>query len=705
MSRTRPAHRFGPRNASWRSRALFVVLGATVCLGIAGTGVAFGYWNSTDSSNPAQAVANSLPQGATPSASLSSTIYDTVTITFAEVSTTSGGVEIPASDYILKRYPAGGGSPVTVTASCSGTGTITCTDSSVPEGTWQYTDTPTYATNWVGIESAKSGPVTVNTAPTVTITYPVNGATYGSDWTSMITGTASAGAGTTIKSAEVAIEDTTSGKWWNGTSFSASSQTFVPVTDTTTWLLSFGAGNLTSGDNYSVVAEATDSLGNIGTSSTVRFTYCLHNSKAPPTVCITYPVNGTTYGANWTGIITGTASSNSGDSTTITGVAAAVEDTTTGKWWNGFAFNLGTETFVAASGNTTWMLGLAAQNLTSGDSYSVIAQATDSTGKIGTSSTVTFTYTALPTVTITYPCNCKTYGANWTGTITGTASAGPGATISAVSVAIEDTSTDKWWNGTSFNLGAQTFVPATGKTAWSLPLAAQNLNWGVTYKVVAQATDSAGNIGTSSAVAFSYKTKKPKVTKVYPRYMGDCGGQCSTGIYWTITGTNFVPGATVSFPSTGPSADFRVVSGSVDVLDSTTIVLRVRDTGATKGQATVVVTNPGEAPAFGSITATGKPDPASLSIIGPSDVSQGAHTTLSLKVSGTSCSTWGSFAVYFSNPGITGGRATCSGGIVSVPITVSSSALTGNSSVTVLVESKDFAVSTNGLTVEVTPRG
>jgi 3-deoxy-D-arabino-heptulosonate 7-phosphate (DAHP) synthase len=40
-----------------------------------------------------------------------------------------------------------------------------------------------------------------------------------------------------------------------------------------------------------------------------------------------------------------------------------------------------------------------------------------------------------------------------------------------------------------------------------------------------------------------------------------------------------------------------------------------------------------------------------------------------------------------------------------VPITVSPSALTGNSSVTVVVESKDFAISTNGLTVEVTPRG
>jgi hypothetical protein len=158
----------------------------------------------------------------------------------------------------------------------------------------------------------------------------------------------------------------------------------------------------------------------------------------------------------------------------------------------------------------------------------------------------------------------------------------------------------------------------------------------------------------------------------------------------------------VTFPGKGPSADFSVVGGSVKVLDSTTIVLRVRDTGAAKGKATVLVTDPGEAPSFGTITATGKPDPASLSIIGPSTVGQGAHTTLRLEVTGASCSMWGGLELYFSNPGITGGKATCSGHVVSVPITISSSALLGNNSVTLLVESKAFAISTNGLTVEVT---
>jgi hypothetical protein len=351
---------------------------------------------TTDPLNPAQAVANSLPQGTTPSASLSATSYDTVTITFTEVNTTTGGVEIPASDYVLQRYPSAGGSPVTVTPSCSGTGTITCTESSVPDGTWQYTDTPTYATNWVGVESAESGPVTVNTSPTASVTYPVNGTTYGADWTAMITGTASAGAGATITSTKVAIEDTSTKQWWNRTSFASTTQMFGPVTGTTTWLLSFAADNLTSGDSYAVIAQATDSAGNVANSSTVTFTYKTA-PPAPPTVSITYPVDNSTYGADWTGTITGTASSATG--ATITSTGAAIEDTTTNQWWTGSSFSAATQTFVTVTGTTTWYLPFGAGNLTSGDSYSVIAEATDSASNIGTSSTVSFTYGTTTTTT------------------------------------------------------------------------------------------------------------------------------------------------------------------------------------------------------------------------------------------------------------------------------------------------------------------
>ncbi len=388
-----------------------------------------------------------------------------------------------------------------------------------------------------GTSSTVSFTYCVHTAPpTVTITYPVNNTTYGSNWSGEITGTASAGTGATITKTSVAIEDTKTDKWWNGTSFSASSQSFVAATGTTTWLLPLGAGSLTSRDTYRVIAEATDSLGKVGTSSTVSFTYC-NRSTAPPTVAITYPVNNTTYGTNWTGKITGTASSNSGAGTTITSVAVAVENTKTSKWWNGTGFSASSQTFVTASGTTGWSLALARVNLTSGDSYKVTAEATDSAGNVGTSSTVTFTYdTAPPTVVITYPVNKTTYGTNWTGKITGTASSnsGAGTAIASVAVAVENTKTSKWWNGTGFSASSQTFVTASGTTSWSLALATKNLTSGDSYNVVAKATDSLGNVGTSSTVTFTYDTALPTVVVTYP---ANGINLCACGYTGKITGT------------------------------------------------------------------------------------------------------------------------------------------------------------------------
>jgi ribosomal protein S4 len=348
------------------------------------------------------------------------------------------------------------------------------------------------------------------TAPTASITYPVDGTSYGTAWTGTITGTASSAASTTITAAAmVAIEDTTTNKWWNGSSFNDATQSFVAAIGNTTWLLSLGAGSLTSGDSYSVVAQVTDSAGDVGTSSTVSFTYNT-GPTAAPTVSVTYPVDGTTYGADWTGTITGTASS--GASTTITAAAmVAIEDTTTNQWWNGTAFAASSQSFVAANGNTTWYLAFGAGNLTAGNSYSVVAEVTDSAENVGTSSTVSFTCgTAAmidPTVGVTYPVDGTSYGADWTGTILGTASSGASTTITATAmVAIEDTTTNQWWNGSSFNDATQSFVAAIGNTTWYLAFGAGNLTAGNNYSVVAEVTDSASNVGTSSTVSFTYGT-------------------------------------------------------------------------------------------------------------------------------------------------------------------------------------------------------
>ncbi len=144
--------------------------------------------------------------------------------------------------------------------------TSTTSGQTITAGTWPA---PTKSITHRTITLTTTAPA----APMASITYPVDGTTYGSDWTGMLTGTASSAASTTIASTQVAIEDTTTSQWWSGTSFIASNQSFVPVTGTTTWMLTLAVANLTPGDAYSVVAEATDSLGNLGTSSTVSFTY------------------------------------------------------------------------------------------------------------------------------------------------------------------------------------------------------------------------------------------------------------------------------------------------------------------------------------------------------------------------------------------------------------------------------------------------
>jgi trimeric autotransporter adhesin len=111
------------------------------------------------------------------------------------------------------------------------------------------------------------------TAPTVAVTYPANNASYGTNWTGTITGTASANGGLSITSTGVSIEDATTGKWWSNGSFSTTTQAFVPASGTTAWTYAFPAGNLTSGHTYTVIGQATDSLGNVGTSGSVTFTY------------------------------------------------------------------------------------------------------------------------------------------------------------------------------------------------------------------------------------------------------------------------------------------------------------------------------------------------------------------------------------------------------------------------------------------------
>ena len=248
---------------------LIVLLLFTVLLPV---GAAFAYWVTPASDTVPGAQADVLPQGATPGTpGTNAPNGNTVTVSFSQVDTTG---DTPITEYTVTRYAVGSSTPA-ATFECSGSSSpISCQDTGVPDGQWQYTDTPLYGANWVGIESDKSPTVDVDTTtPTVDITYPVDDTTYGTDWAGAVTGTAS-DPESGITTVDVAIEDATTNLWWGGSSFDQSAQTFVPTTSgATTWSLTLSADVLTSGDAYAVVAQATDGVGNVGTSSTVTYTY------------------------------------------------------------------------------------------------------------------------------------------------------------------------------------------------------------------------------------------------------------------------------------------------------------------------------------------------------------------------------------------------------------------------------------------------
>ena len=157
---------------------------------------------------------------------------------------------------------------------------------------------------------------------------------------------------------------------------------------------------------------------------------------------------------------------------------------------------------------------LPASSLSTGSSYVIAANVTDAAGNAGTSGGTTFAFTTTaPTGAISYPVTGTTYGADWAGTIAGTATAGSGLTVASVRLTIQNTSAATYWTGTGWS-ATPTTVSATGAASWSYPLAAAALSGANSYAVAATVTDSAGNsaIGTGSTWAYAAAPGKLKIT-------------------------------------------------------------------------------------------------------------------------------------------------------------------------------------------------
>lgn len=123
----------------------------------------------------------------------------------------------------------------------------------------------------------------------------------------------------------------------------------------------------------------------------------------------------------------------------------------------------------------------------------------------------------LPTVAVTFPAADKQLtAAAWaagcpTVGICGTASDASG--VAAVTVAVQDTATSSYWNGSGFASATPVFTTATGTTAWTLPLTRPPDG---DYELTVRVLDGAGNTTEAAPLtrAFGVDTSAPAVPEL-----------------------------------------------------------------------------------------------------------------------------------------------------------------------------------------------
>lgn len=141
---------------TWRAACLLLLILAAC----AAPGAAYAAWTGSGTAS-AQVQAATMPSGSAPTVAA---VGHSITVNW----TAAALLDQSVTGYTVKRYN-GSGAAQTLGSGCGGTLTgLSCTEASVPAGTWTYTVTPALQ-QWVGAESAASAPITIQ-APGLSIT-------------------------------------------------------------------------------------------------------------------------------------------------------------------------------------------------------------------------------------------------------------------------------------------------------------------------------------------------------------------------------------------------------------------------------------------------------------------------------------------------------------------------------------------------------
>jgi hypothetical protein len=353
------------RRSSHRPHSLGLVmsgLAAIVMVGVLAGGVAFGYWLTTDGSNPGVASASTL---STPSVTTAESSGTSVNINW------TAGTQPHGVQYVVKRTSPGSLTVCTTSSS-------SCQDSGLSPGT-----TYTYSVTAVLDLWQSPAGVASYTTSTVTITSPSNSSTFGTNWSGELSGNAAPATGTTISNVKVSVQQGAgSSSCWSGSgnAWTAICPNYVATGGTVdNWTLSLPVGDLNSVNTYHVTAEANDSAGaSVTTASSFTFNSTAPNPAAPvPSATINYTDS---HGVYWVSAETVTLT----DSVPYGGAGAV--STVAYYFCSTSSCNSSDGTFIGNGTGGSWSYPWAANTLPGSDgTHYVVAVATDSLSNVGTS--------------------------------------------------------------------------------------------------------------------------------------------------------------------------------------------------------------------------------------------------------------------------------------------------------------------------------
>ncbi len=328
--------------------------------------------------------------------------------------------------------------------------------------------------------------------------------------------------------------------YWNGTIFSSN------TTEAASWqsvdvLTSLGTSSATwtynaldslkmtpgvqagwiSDRAYVVKVRARDNafpIGNVG-SENVATSVIIDTTS--PTSAVTYP---NTTPVRLLATISGTCSA---DLAGFGNIKFSMQDHN-GNYFNGSGFSsagevfLDTRTLTNQSGTQVYTSTfVTSANLTSGSTYTIRIYGTDAalptanTQVGGTPGSFTFYFDNTPpeTLSISAPINNGAYGpSNTLSNITGGAIDNHSGVV-RVELEIFNQTDALYFGGSSFNQVSSSWVNVGGSlSSWSFASPAWIAN--KNYQVRARAFDSAGNVSTTSAVAFIYDSTNPVVSSI-----------------------------------------------------------------------------------------------------------------------------------------------------------------------------------------------